>query len=62
VVESSTKITCTFDLTGAATGLWNVVVTNDDTQSGTITNGFEVKTSGNPVQSRHRRLIAGGLK
>jgi parallel beta-helix repeat protein len=39
---SSTKLTCTFPLTGAATGTWNVVVTNPDAQSGTLTNGFTV--------------------
>jgi hypothetical protein len=40
VVASSTQITCTFHLTGAVTGQWNVVVTNPDAQSGTLTNGF----------------------
>lgn len=42
VVASSTQITCTFHLTGAVTGQWNVVVTNPDTLSGTLTNGFTV--------------------
>jgi hypothetical protein len=41
-VVSPTQITCNFDLTGVATGAWNVVVTNPDTQSGTLTNGFTV--------------------
>ena len=41
-VVSSTQITCTFDFTGAAAGQWDVVVTNSDTQSGTLTNGFTV--------------------
>ncbi len=44
-VVSSTQITCSFDLTGAAAGTWDVTVTNSDTQSGTLTNGFTV-TSG----------------
>lgn len=42
VVDSATQITCSFDLTGAALGLWNVVVTNDDGRSGQLANGFEV--------------------
>ncbi len=41
-VVSGVKITCTFDLTGKATGLWNVVVTNTDSQSVTLANGFTV--------------------
>ena len=41
-VVSSTNIACVFGLTGAATGAWNVVVTNSDSQSGTLTNGFTV--------------------
>ncbi|MCX5784960.1 MAG: IPT/TIG domain-containing protein [Elusimicrobia bacterium] len=42
-VVSDTKITCTLLLNGAAIGLWNVVVTNADTRSGTLSNGFTVK-------------------
>ncbi|MBN1490423.1 MAG: choice-of-anchor J domain-containing protein [Phycisphaerae bacterium] len=42
VVVSPTQITCSFDLSGAATGSWNVVVTNPDAQSATRTNGFTV--------------------
>ncbi|MDP3396419.1 MAG: IPT/TIG domain-containing protein [Methanoregula sp.] len=41
-VVSATRITCTFDLTGKAAGPWNIVVTNTDTQTGTLTNGFTV--------------------
>ncbi|MDF1514309.1 MAG: S8 family serine peptidase [Brevefilum sp.] len=41
-VPNSNQINCTFNLTGAAAGTWNVVVTNPDTQSGTLTNGFTV--------------------
>jgi GH25 family lysozyme M1 (1,4-beta-N-acetylmuramidase) len=44
-VTSPTKITCTLDLTGKKTGLWNVVVTNPDAQSGTLANGFGVTIS-----------------
>jgi len=41
---SSTQITCSFNLAGAVTGQWNIIVTNPDTQSGTLSNGFEVTT------------------
>jgi C1A family cysteine protease len=41
-VVNSNTITCDFDLTGAATGAWDVVVTNPDSQSGTLSNGFTV--------------------
>lgn len=41
-VESATKITCAFDLTARAAGAWNVVVTNPDSQSGTLQGGFTV--------------------
>jgi hypothetical protein len=45
VVVDSTQITCDFDLTGAATGAWDVVVTNPDTQSDTLAGAFMVYTS-----------------
>jgi hypothetical protein len=41
-VNSSTLIFCNLNLSGAATGAWNVVVTNPDTQSGMLPNGFTV--------------------
>jgi hypothetical protein len=41
-VVSSSKINCTFDLTGATAGSWNVVVTNNDGQYGTKTSSFTV--------------------
>ena len=41
-VQSSTRISCTFNLEGAVTGQWDVVVTNPDSQSGTLPNGFTV--------------------
>ncbi len=41
-VVSSTKITCSFSLTGKATGAWDVVVTNPDTDSATLPGGFSV--------------------
>ncbi|MBN3033716.1 MAG: putative Ig domain-containing protein [Candidatus Saganbacteria bacterium] len=39
---SANKITCSFNLSGAQLGAWNVVATNPDGQSGTLTNGFTV--------------------
>ncbi len=44
-VVSPSKITCDFNLSGAATGPWNVVVTNPDGQSGTLPGGFNVISS-----------------
>jgi hypothetical protein len=41
-VVSSTQFTCTFDLTGATTGLWNVKLRNSDGTYYTLANGFEV--------------------
>ncbi len=49
---SASQITCDFDLTGAATGTWNVVVTNPDAQSGTLPDGFTVNpAAGTPTVS-----------
>ncbi len=42
-VVSPVKITCTFDLTGAFLGARDVVVTNPDGQTGSLTDGFTVK-------------------
>ncbi len=44
-VVSSTQITCTFDLTGAAAGVWDVNVQNPDRQSDTLVGGFTVSDS-----------------
>ena len=41
-VPSSTKITCSFNLTGAAAGSWDVYVQNQDGQNATLTGGFTV--------------------
>ena len=48
IVDSDNQILCYFDLMGAATGAWHVVVTNPDAQSGTLPNGFTVSTSTEP--------------
>lgn len=44
-VESTTRISCDIDLAGAATGQWDVTVTNPDSQSNTMINGFTVQTA-----------------
>ena len=44
-VISSTQITCTFSLTGASTGAWNVVVTNSGGQTATLPSGFTVTSN-----------------
>ena len=41
-VVSSTQITCNIDLTGKATGQWNVVVKNTNGLEGTLANGFTI--------------------
>ncbi|MFA5296037.1 MAG: PKD domain-containing protein [Methanoregulaceae archaeon] len=43
IVAGPGQITCNLNLTGAAVGLWNVVVTNDDGKSGVLEDGFEVR-------------------
>jgi IPT/TIG domain/Papain family cysteine protease len=42
---SSTQITCTFDLTGATVGAYDVVVKNPDSKEGRLTGGFNVTTA-----------------
>ncbi|MCG2676138.1 hypothetical protein L6304_03000, partial [bacterium] len=47
VVVSATKITCTFNLTGATTGAWNVVVTEPtNSQQNGLGGGFTVTGTG----------------
>lgn len=41
-VNSATEIECSFNLSGVATGLWDVVVTNPDDETGSLAEGFEV--------------------
>jgi hypothetical protein len=47
-VPSSTQITCRFDLSGATTGPWSVVVTNPGGANGTLANGFTVNPPAAP--------------
>jgi uncharacterized repeat protein (TIGR02543 family) len=42
IVVSDTLITCTIDISGALFGQWNVVVTNLDGMTATLSNGFTV--------------------
>ena len=42
-VVSGSRITCDLDLTGAALGNWDVVVTNPDSQQATLAGGFRVE-------------------
>ncbi|MBN3033690.1 MAG: hypothetical protein JW873_06310 [Candidatus Saganbacteria bacterium] len=44
-VAAPTRITCSFDLTGKALGQWDVVVTNNDGQSGTLSGGFKIEAA-----------------
>jgi flagellin-like protein len=46
MVISQGQLTCTFSLNGAATGQWNVVVTNPSSPPATLPNGFTVITPG----------------
>ena len=43
-LESDSKITCRFELTGKSTGNWNIVVTNPDGKSGILPSAFTIKT------------------
>jgi len=52
VTVSPTQISCTFNIVGAAAGQWNVVVTNTDLQSGTLTNGFTVNSPAPTLTAR----------
>lgn len=62
-VVSAVKITCVFPVTSAQAGLWNVVVTNDDTKSGTLTNSFEIEdvyiTIAAPANPSKRTFLVG---
>ena len=47
-VPSSTQITCTFSLTGAQAGAYNVIVRNPNGQEASLGNGFTVVNAANP--------------
>jgi len=42
-VVSPARITCDLDITGAATGSWDVTVTNDDASHATLADAFDVQ-------------------
>jgi len=48
-VDSSTEITCNFDLTGADDGNWDVVVTNPDLQFDSLPAGFTILLATQPT-------------
>ncbi|HLK66778.1 MAG TPA: hypothetical protein VKU19_25265 [Bryobacteraceae bacterium] len=48
MVTGATALTTTFDLTGAAAGVRNVVITNPDGTTATLTGGFTVEQGGAP--------------
>jgi hypothetical protein len=50
-VTSSTSIDCTFNLAGLDKGTLNLIVTNPDGQSDTMTNAFTIVTAGPAVTS-----------
>jgi PKD repeat protein len=50
-VVNSGKITCTFNLAGVKTGLWNIVVRNPDGQNGILANSFTVENPAPTVTS-----------
>lgn len=57
VVVSATRITCTFDLTGATAASRNVTVTNPYSDTGTFANGFTV--TGNAPTLTARNVTSG---
>ncbi|HDQ70763.1 MAG TPA: DUF11 domain-containing protein, partial [Chloroflexi bacterium] len=60
VVVNDSQITCNFDLTGAAAGQWNVVVTNPDAQSGQLDNGFTITAPPAPDVSIQKSVVDNG--
>jgi len=49
ILYGPTMISGTFDLTGAVAGAWDVVVTNGDSQSATLVNGFTIAAEPAPA-------------
>jgi uncharacterized repeat protein (TIGR01451 family) len=56
-VVSATRVTCDFDLTGAAAGAWDVILTNPDGQSATLVDGFNVIDVSALDVSIHKQVI-----
>jgi hypothetical protein len=53
VVVSATRITCTFDLTGATAAPRNVTVANPDSDAGTLVNGFTITSNAPTLTARN---------
>lgn len=51
IIVDSTKITCSFDITGAVSGLWDVTVTNPDGRSGSLPSAFTISYPAPKVNS-----------
>lgn len=43
-ITSSTEMTCYFDLTNKSVGFWDVVITNPGPKTGSLINGFQIKS------------------
>ena len=56
---SENEITCDFNLSGAVSGLWDIVVTNDEGRSDTLVGGFEVEEVLGPFISNVTPNIGG---
>jgi PKD repeat protein len=62
-VLSPTQIACTLNLAGKAVGAWNVIVTNSDSQSGTLPDGFTIEypaptvTAIDPVKASNDGIV-----
>ncbi len=46
---SATQLTCSFPIAGKPAGYWDVIVTNADGQSGSLSSGFEIRSSSSTV-------------
>ncbi|MDO9324255.1 MAG: PEGA domain-containing protein [Methanoregula sp.] len=46
---SATQLTCSFPITGKSAGTWNVIETNADGQSATLSGGFEIRSASSTV-------------
>jgi hypothetical protein len=57
VVVSATRITCTFDLTGATAPRYNVTVTNPSSDTGILANGFTVTSNAPTVTGRTNQTL-----
>ncbi|WOF16453.1 PGF-pre-PGF domain-containing protein [Methanoplanus sp. FWC-SCC4] len=61
VSAGNTTITCSFDLTGAAAGAWDINITNPDSKSVTAADAFTVTAAPTEAPSGGRTSSGGGL-